>query len=121
MNNDLLFEIAKYLEKKTGIDILDQAYDSEEVLKQSRENASSFLNKKLQTRPSKKELEGKNIIRREILDFDYVHSILERINFKENDTKISPRIANLASKIDFDLKRKMIIQRLGLDKKNKKS
>jgi len=115
MNNDLIFEISKYLEKKTGILPVDQAYDSEEALKLSRKNASAFLNKKLISRPSKKELERKNIIRKEILNFDYVHSVLEKITFRENDRKISPRIANIASKIDFDLKRKMIIHRLGLD------
>lgn len=115
MNSDILFEISKYLEKKTGIPPLDRAYESSEVLRLGRENAWAYLNKKLKSRPSKTELEGKNIIKSESIDFDYVHSVLEGINFRENNSRISPRIANVASKIDFNLKRKMIIQKLGLN------
>lgn len=115
MNSDILFEISKYLEKRTGIPQLDRAYESSEVLRQGRENAWAYLNKKLQSRPSKIELEGRNIIKSEVVDFDYVHSVLEGINFRENSNKVSPRIANVASKINFGLKRKMIIQKLGLN------
>lgn len=115
MNSDIAFEVSKYLGRKTGISSLDCAYESSEVLRQSRANALAYLNRKLGSRPSKTELENKNIIREEAIDFDYVHTVLGSINFKESSTKVSPRIANVASKIDFSLKRKMIIQRLGLN------
>lgn len=116
MNSDILFEISKYLERPVGIKALDQAYESPEVLKQCRQNVSEFLNRKLKTRPTKNDLERKNIIRRYILDFDYIHTVLESIDFRESEPKISPRIANVAKKIDFEIKRKMIIRKLGLDR-----
>lgn len=114
MNSDIAFEISKYLDRRTGIPSLDCAYESSEVLRQGKENAWTYLNKKLGSRPSKIELEGRNIIRCEVIDFDYVHTVLRSISFKESNSKVSPRIANMASKIDFSLKRKMIIQKLGL-------
>lgn len=117
MNNDLQFEISKYLEKPTGIKSLDQAYESPEVLKQCRKNVSEYLNGKLKTRPEKKELENKNIIRKTTLDFDYIHTVLESIDFRENNQTISPRIANIVKKLDFQIKRSMIIRKLKLDKK----
>jgi len=116
MNSDILFEISKYLERTTGIQPLDHAYESPEVLKQCRQNVSEYLNRKLKTRPSKADLESKNIIRKCVTDFDYIHAVLESIDFRENESRISPRIANLAKKLDFQLKRRMIIRKLGLDK-----
>lgn len=114
MNNDILFEICKYLEKTTNIQIVDEAYESPEVLRQCRKNVSEYLNGRIQLRPSKDELEEKNIIRKKQLDFDEIHTILESINFGESKTRISPKIANLAKKIDFDIKRKIIKRKLGL-------
>lgn len=84
MNNDILFEIAKYLEKSTDIPIVDEAYESSEVLRQCRKNVSEFLNSKITQRPSKDELEEKNIIKTKQLDFDEIHTILESIDFLES-------------------------------------
>lgn len=123
MNNDILFEIAKYLEKSTDIPIVDEAYESSEVLRQCRKNVSEFLNSKITQRPSKDELEEKNIIKTKQLDFDEIHTILESIDFlesvnlKEKKPRISPRIANIAKKIDFAIRRKIMKKKLGLHPK----
>ncbi|KAM0681335.1 hypothetical protein GINT2_000535 [Glugoides intestinalis] len=114
MNNNILFELSKYLINETGLEPVDEAYRSPEVLKQYKNNVSDFLNSKLCTRPTKKELEMKNIIRKHSLDFDYIHTLLESIDFRDGCRKISPRIANIAKRIDFNLKRKLIMHKLGL-------
>lgn len=117
MNSDLLLEVSKYVDRTTGIKALDVAYESTENLKQHRKNASGVLSGKLTSRPTQEELEKRNILRKEVKSFDYIHSVLESIDFREGAPRISPRIASLAKKLDFELKRKMIIRKLGLDKK----
>lgn len=118
MNNDISFEIAKYLEKKTGIKRLDEAFESPELLKSKINNSSNSLEKKLTSRPTLEDLKSKNIIRNDSTNFDYIHTVLETINFKENTSKISPKIAGVVKKLDFKLKRSMIIRKLNLNKEN---
>lgn len=120
MSNDVVFAIAKYLEKKTGLKKLDQAFESSELLKDKISNSSNSLEKKLHERPSIQDLQNRNILRNVATDFDYIHSVLETIHFKENDSKISPRIASVVKKLDFKLKRSMIIRRMNLGDENNK-
>ena len=89
MSNDVIFEISKYLEKKTGIKKLDEAFDSPELLKCKINFSSNSLEKKLNSRPTLEDLMNKNIIRIESTDFDYIHTILETINFRENSNRRS--------------------------------
>lgn len=112
----MLFEIAKYLDRAVGIPTVDKAYESRAILKQKRENAMEYLNKKLSERPSKEDLESKNIIKETPVDFDYIHSQLELIEFRENESTVSPRIANLVRKLDFHLKKRIITEKLGIKK-----
>ena len=116
MNNDLAFLLSRYIVKKTGNLVIDQAYSSFEVLKLLKEDIKGFLNKKLALRPTKTELESKNIIKKEFVDFKMVHTVLEKIPFRRHQNKICPRIANIATKIEFGLKRKILIEKLGLNK-----
>jgi hypothetical protein len=119
MNNDIVFGIAKYLEKKTGYKKLDEAFSSHELFKEKIKNSSKSLEKKLLERPSIEELKEKNILRCAVPDFDYIHSVLETIEFKENESKISPRIASVVKKLDFKLKRSFIIRKLKLKEDQK--
>lgn len=120
MSNDIVFEVAKYLEKKTGIKKLDEAFDSPELLKCKMNYSSDSLEKKLNSRPTIEDLKNKNIIRTEPTNFDYIHTVLETIHFKENSSRISPKIAGVVKKLDFKLKKSLIIRKLNLNNhKNK--
>lgn len=119
MNNDILFTVSKYCARKSNTKI-DQAFVSAEIKKYTKDNIKEYLNNKLSNRPSKEELESKNIIKKDFLNFSTVHEILEKIPFKTFTNGISPRIANIANKINFCIKRKIMIQKLGLNKLFKK-
>lgn len=113
MNNDIIFSASKYITRNTNT-IIDQAMNSPEIKKFTKNNIKKYLNIKLANRPTIKKLEERNIIKKDFINFSAVHEVLEKISFKKHRNNVSPRIANIARKIDFGIKKKIMIQKLNL-------
>lgn len=116
MNSDLLFEISKFIDAPVGIPGIQEAMASEELRRRNRIDIQDFLNKKLGDRPAREELEYRNIIKKDSLSFSRIHEMLNRINFTTvRRCKIAPSIAGKVSKLDFYLKKKILINKLGIE------
>ncbi|KAI5168698.1 hypothetical protein PAEPH01_0344 [Pancytospora epiphaga] len=116
MNNLILFEISKYVCAPTGIKNIDDARNSKDSIERDRAFAKDLLAKRINHRPSIVELETRNIMKREELSFEHIHEILNGIDFKKNKPgKIAPSIAGRVSKLNFALKKKILVQKLGLN------
>lgn len=116
MDNNLLFEVSKFIDTPVGISKVQEAVRSREQVKRNRIHVHDYLDKKLRNRPTTTELESKNILRYEVLSFNKIHEVLNKIDFSTNkERRISPTIANKISKLDFQLRRKILINKLGLE------
>lgn len=115
MNNDILFEISKYINKTTSVLQIDDAWNSLETKAQHRANTSLYLEQKLKNRPTLIELESRNIIKRETLNFNFIHDSLSKIDFKKENSNSSSVICNIAKKLEFFIKKKAISEKLGLN------
>lgn len=122
MSSDILFEISKYLDDPLCIVQINNSKDKGEVFFHRKQLVVKLLENKLQKRPSFNELVQKNIIRKEMSSFFTIHELLKRINFPElqNAHRISPLIANRAKKLDFEIRRKHMIFKLGIEEAERK-
>lgn len=115
MDSNILFEISKYIEAPVN-SRMQEVLESREYSVRNRLYIEEYLNKKLQKRLSYAELKSRNIFREDALCFNKVHEALSQIEFKtENRSKIASGIAGQVKKLDFYLRRRMMITKLGLD------
>lgn len=116
INNNILFEISKYIDTETDVGIVQQALSSTEASSRRRQQLRGLLESRLTARPSIGELETRNIIKKNFLSFRKIHEVLNGINFRMRDeNRIAPSIAQKGSKVDFCIKKKLMIHKLGLE------
>lgn len=120
MNNDVLFEVVKYVDAPPSKERIQQVRDSPESLRRNFIANRDIIGKKLLNRPTLEELKDRNIIKRNQLSFSHIHDMLNKINFESSKKPhISPWIASRVCNLDFKLRKKMIISKLGLQKVDK--
>lgn len=116
MDNDILAEVAKYIEGETAVGRVDNFVKNQNLQEIKRKFISEKLTKKLISRPSVEYLESVNILQKDRLQFSEIHEMLGKIAFSASkEEKISPRIAGTVKKLDFYIKKKIIVHKLGID------
>lgn len=116
MNNNLLLELSKYLDGKCGIEKIDNAVESRDVAYLRRKHISSFLENRIGSRKTYEDLKNRNILKSDSFRFAEIHEILSRISFApQKGKKVAPSIASQIKKLDFYLRKKVIIHKLGLE------
>lgn len=119
MDNQITFEIAKYVENNSNIPEgrLQNAFKSKEVKLTRFLLARKAIERKMTTRENLKLLKEKNIYREnfQVVNFGNIHTKLENMMSRRPSrkhvfpgTRISPRIARLVKKLDFELRRKIL-------------
>ena len=115
MNSDVLFEISKYIDSEVENDLLREVVNFRSVREQRRACVARALETKLSSRATVEELRQRNVIKDMGISFEEIHRILSRINFHTREHPgVAPRIAVNMSKIEFHLKKKLIMKQLGL-------
>lgn len=119
MDDQILFEIAKYVESSNARGRLRQALASKESRHQRFQTSRKIIERKISMREDLKFLRDKNIYREEgsQVNFQQIHHMLERVIMSSyphrpiySVAKVSPRIACIAKNLDFEL-RKRLLQR----------
>lgn len=117
MDNQTIFEVAKYVENSNNIPKgkLYKAFKSPEVRLTRFLLSRKLIEKKMMTRENLKLLKEKNIYRESAcgIDFGRIHNKLENVIPRKHpfsSTRVSPRIARLAKKLDFELRKKILRQ-----------
>lgn len=115
MNNDILYEVVKYVEvpinSPRAADVQGSAINSRRMMRLN----THVLEKKLSARPTIDDLRLTNIYRECSVDFSSIHSALSTLFYRRGDPPfpdISPAIANTARTMDFKLRRVLLISRL---------
>ena len=116
MDSSILFEVGKYLHSSSQILNIENSPNADEIYKYRKKLLIDYLDRKLANRPKIEEMYNRNILKREITTFFPIHQLLNKINFSSRNMEyyISPSIANRARKLDFELRRKFIIFKLGI-------
>ena len=115
MDSNMLFEIAKYIEAPAGSG-MQAVLESRECAVRNRLHVGECLNRRLLRRPSRAELMSCNILREDALRFDKMHEALSQMEFRtENRSRVASGIAGQVKKLDFYLRRKMMIAKLGIE------
>lgn len=119
MDDQILFEIAKYMESSGARGRMRQVLASKESRHQRFQTSRKIIERKINMREDLKCLRDKNIYREEgsQVNFQQIHHRLECVIMSSyphkpiySAAKISPRIACLAKNLDFEF-RKRLLQR----------
>lgn len=116
MDSNILFELSKYIDGDSEESPLSQAHNSPESKRRKREHVRDYLEKRLGKRPSVSDLERRNIMQKDPLSFRRIHEMLSTINFsaRPRGRQVAPSIASRAKRLDFCIKRRIIVEKLGL-------
>lgn len=120
MNSDILFEITKYVEH-SGNKYVAQVLYSPETQWRDKLNISRVLENRLLNRPSITELYKRNIIKKDTLSFNEIRKLLvsRHLDRPRNAVRIAPTIAGRVNRLDFYFKRRIMINKLGIDEYEK--
>lgn len=116
MNNEILFEIAKYVEsddRALSGHKLQQALASREARLRRFFASQEIIERRMATRADLSRLREMNIYReRTGVDFGHIHAKLEGVLAKQRPKtgafshgRISPRLARIAKRLDFELRK----------------
>jgi len=119
MNNDLLLLVALRLERDIQDLRIQEVCTARRTRMLKMNCVSNALEKKLARRPTYSNLLSKNIIKAEDtqqLSFNKLHEFLNHIVIVPmRSTQIAPKIAERVKKLDFYLKKKLLINKLEID------
>ncbi|KAK6089842.1 hypothetical protein P3W45_001190 [Vairimorpha bombi] len=118
MNNDIKYEVVKYINGSLNIEEFDKMLLSRDHMRRKFNFLSMALDKKLQNRPSIEDLKNRNIIRNELVIKeikDELSNLLINRNVGScNSGYIAPSISELVKKMDFEYKKIVIIHKLNI-------
>ena len=115
MDSDLLLEITKYLDSPLRLPQIERSGHLSEFFTIKKNYIKQLLENKLTNRPTYQELKERNIIKSRPCSFFGIHELLKKITVSRETKRIAPSIENLARKLEFKLRRRFLIFKLGIE------
>lgn len=117
MNNDIIYEVIKYVEQPTHLRKIRYALLSKEHFSRQLRHTAEVLEKKLKNRLALTYLLENNIYKDCNYKFDVtrIHELLSELLKKDklkDKNKIAPSLARKAKQLDFGLRKKILLHKL---------